>query len=80
MYKEQSAMDYFMTYGWATLIVFVVVAVLFILGIFDYKDSENEFCEEKGFQGTFGKRLGYIECWRVMDGDVQTFWFNDTRV
>jgi len=33
--KGQSAMEYLMTYGWAILIVIIVAAVLFSLGVFD---------------------------------------------
>lgn len=32
--KAQSAMEYLMTYGWAILIVIVVVAALYALGVF----------------------------------------------
>lgn len=32
--KGQSAMEYLMTYGWAILIVIVVVAALYALGVF----------------------------------------------
>lgn len=34
MRKAQSAMEYLMTYGWAILIVIVVVAALYALGVF----------------------------------------------
>ncbi|MBI4009615.1 MAG: hypothetical protein HY361_00265 [Candidatus Aenigmarchaeota archaeon] len=34
MKKAQSAMEYLMTYGWAILIVIVVVAALYALGVF----------------------------------------------
>ena len=34
MVKSQSAMEYLMTYGWAILIIAVVLAVLFQLGVF----------------------------------------------
>lgn len=33
--KGQSAMEYLMTYGWAILIVIIVAAVLFALGVFN---------------------------------------------
>ena len=33
--KGQAAMEYLMTYGWAILIVIIVVAVLFSLGVFN---------------------------------------------
>ena len=32
--KQQSAMEYLMTYGWAILIIAVVLSVLFYLGVF----------------------------------------------
>ncbi len=32
--KAQSAMEYLMTYGWAIIVILVVLAVLYILGIF----------------------------------------------
>ena len=32
--KAQSAMEYLMTYGWAILIIAIVLAALFSLGIF----------------------------------------------
>ncbi|MEM3372693.1 MAG: hypothetical protein QXF76_00555, partial [Candidatus Anstonellales archaeon] len=35
MVKAQSGMDFLMTYGWALLIVVIVVGALFGLGIFD---------------------------------------------
>ena len=33
--KAQSSLDFLMTYGWALLIIFVVVGAIFALGIFD---------------------------------------------
>ncbi|MGC9011056.1 MAG: hypothetical protein ACP5JN_02855, partial [Candidatus Micrarchaeia archaeon] len=33
--KAQSAMEYLMTYGWAILIISVVLAALFQLGVFN---------------------------------------------
>ena len=35
MFKSQSAMEYLMTYGWAILIIAVVLAALFELGVFN---------------------------------------------
>jgi len=35
MKKAQSAMEYLMTYGWAILIVIIVAAALFALGVFN---------------------------------------------
>ncbi|MGC8538128.1 MAG: hypothetical protein ACP5MZ_04090 [Candidatus Micrarchaeia archaeon] len=38
--KLQSAMEYLMTYGWAILIVAVVLAALFELGVFNTCERE----------------------------------------
>lgn len=35
MKKSQAAMEFLMTYGWAIMIIFIVVGSLFYLGIFD---------------------------------------------
>ncbi len=35
--KAQSAMEYLMTYGWAILIVIVVIAALYLMGVFTPK-------------------------------------------
>jgi hypothetical protein len=37
--KGQSAMEYLMTYGWAILIVIVVIAALYAMGVFTAKPS-----------------------------------------
>ena len=37
MKKGQAAMEYLMTYGWAILIVIVVVGALFTMGVFNTK-------------------------------------------
>ena len=37
--KGQSAMEYLMTYGWAILIVIVVVAALYAMGVFKITPS-----------------------------------------
>ncbi len=39
--KSQSAMEYLMTYGWAILIIAVVLAVLFQLGVFNGSNFGN---------------------------------------
>ncbi len=35
MKKAQAAMEFLMTYGWAIMVIFIVVGLLFALGIFD---------------------------------------------
>ncbi len=42
--KAQSAMEYLMTYGWAILIIAVVLAVLFSLGVFSGGSSLPQLC------------------------------------
>ncbi|MCL4399276.1 hypothetical protein M1293_02090, partial [Candidatus Parvarchaeota archaeon] len=37
--KSQSALEYMMTYGWAILIIVIVAAVLYSLGIFSPSSS-----------------------------------------
>jgi len=37
--KGQTAMEYLMTYGWAILIIIVVVAALYAMGVFSTKGS-----------------------------------------
>ena len=36
MKKSQAAMEFLMTYGWAVMIIFIVVGSLYYLGIFDF--------------------------------------------
>ncbi|MCL4380784.1 MAG: hypothetical protein M1331_01990 [Candidatus Marsarchaeota archaeon] len=43
--KAQSAMEYLMTYGWAILIIAVVLAALYMLGIFNSSTFVKTFCE-----------------------------------
>ena len=42
--KLQSAMEYLMTYGWAILIIAVVIGVLYALGIFNGAGLLGSFC------------------------------------
>ena len=42
--KAQSAMEYLMTYGWAILIISVVLASLFSLGVFNSGTSLSTAC------------------------------------
>jgi len=37
--KAQTAMEYLMTYGWAILIIIVVIAALYSLGVFSVKSG-----------------------------------------
>ncbi len=47
--KSQSALEYMMTYGWAILIIVIVAAVLYSLGIFN--PSASIFASVNGFGG-----------------------------
>lgn len=42
--KAQSAMEYLMTYGWAILIIAVVLAALFYLGVFNGTSFNGNTC------------------------------------
>lgn len=51
--KAQSAMEYLMTYGWAILIIGVVLVALFALGIFNASSFVSSTCTPvAGFQCT----------------------------
>jgi len=43
-YKAQSAMEYLVTYGWAILVVAVVLSVLFTLGVFNGNNVAPNAC------------------------------------
>ena len=48
--KAQSAMEYLMTYGWAILIIAVVLGALFSLGVFNGKNILGSACvAQSGF-------------------------------
>lgn len=47
--KSQSAMEYLMTYGWAVLIIAIVIAVLFDLGIFGAPTATTTCVAQAGF-------------------------------
>ncbi len=42
--KAQSAMEYLMTYGWSILIIAIVLAVLYYLGVFNTAGSVGTSC------------------------------------
>ena len=47
--RAQSAMEYLMTYGWAILIIAVVLAALFSLGVFSQGSTANGCIPTPGF-------------------------------
>jgi hypothetical protein len=72
--KSQSAMEYLMTYGWAILVVLVVVSGLFALGVFDRNEvipggTEGVFTYElKG--GSNGVQISLSSSNIVDDGQI----------
>ncbi|RLJ07224.1 MAG: hypothetical protein DRP16_03850 [Candidatus Aenigmatarchaeota archaeon] len=63
--KAQSAMEYLMTYGWAILIVIIVAAALFALGVFNPSTYT-------GYTATGFATLGAPSEWQY-DGSSDTF-------
>lgn len=76
--KAQSAMEYLMTYGWAILIVAVVIAALFALGLFNGGAATPSVCiaqpgytctnpsySNNGISATLGQQTGqyYYGAW-----------------
>ena len=51
-FKGQSAMEYLMTYGWAILIIAVVLSALLALGIFNSSGLPTACLSQPGFQCT----------------------------
>ena len=50
--KSQAAMEFLMTYGWAILIVLIVLVALFLFGVFDPGSSKNK-CESSDITRIF---------------------------
>ncbi len=78
--KAQSALEYMMTYGWAILIIVIVAAVLYSMGIFNpsaasgntssgfggFSVTSYSCSQSKGFNVTLGNNLGNtIKVWSV---------------
>jgi hypothetical protein len=42
--RGQSAMEFLMTYGWAVMVMLVVIAVLFTLGVFNPQNAAPNSC------------------------------------
>ncbi len=61
-FKLQSAMEYLMSYGWAILIIAVVIAVMFELGLFNGPPIANTCIGSVGFscQSTIFTNGGYL--------------------
>jgi hypothetical protein len=60
--RGQSAMEFLMTYGWAVMIMLVVVAVLFMLGVFNPQNAAPNSCVLPSGLSCFG--------YAVSDGGV----------
>jgi uncharacterized protein (UPF0333 family) len=48
--KGQQALEYLLTYGWAILIIIVVVGALFMMGVFKTSPQEDYNSETKAFR------------------------------
>ena len=45
-HKAQSAMDYVMSYGWTIIVIMIVIASLFYLGVFSGKNIQPRAPQE----------------------------------
>ena len=81
MPRSQSAMEYLMTYGWTILVIMVVIAALFALGVFNGPSSggASACVAQSGYQctrvtlsttGTLGATVGQIGLGSVTIGAV----------
>ena len=43
-FRSQSAMEYLMTYGWAILVIIIVIAVLFYIGVLNPRNVTPTVC------------------------------------
>jgi hypothetical protein len=55
--RGQAAMEYLMTYGWALIVLTVVIGVLFSMGVFN---PQNYMSEECSFQPSLPCRGTYL--------------------
>ena len=69
MKKAQAGLDFLMTYGWALLLIVLVVGALFALGIFDIGNFLGN--RVAGFSN-----IG-VNAWRVADDGVLTVKFSN---
>jgi hypothetical protein len=79
--KSQSALEYMMTYGWAIMIIVIVVAVLYSLGIFNPSSSvpSTTVVGFGGLNGITGECLSNSGL--VMQvGNIETYNINITAV
>ena len=57
--KGQTVTEYLITYGWAILIVIVVISALYSMGVFTIRRYETDtlklFCENQSMDFTFGQ-------------------------
>jgi len=87
MRKAQAAMEYLITYGWAVLIMLVVVGVLFYLGIFNPRTVSGCSFQTPGFtcyayklaSNTSGSESGIIlDLGQATGHDIKIIGFNCT--
>jgi len=69
--KGQTAMEYFMTYGWAILIILIVGGLLVYYGVFSIQISsptKEEFCKSQGYNYyNYGKS---DRCWYIVNNTI----------
>ena len=84
MRKAQAAMEYLITYGWAVLIMLVVIGVLFYLGVFSPKPPTSCTFGTSGFSCYAFKLVGNItdslqlDVGQATGNDIKIFRFNCT--
>jgi hypothetical protein len=81
MKKGQTGMEYLMTYGWAILIVIVVVCALYAMGVFTlppkggvaiFRKVCRDLCESKDYYFRDYSFENYCECFEVVCSDIVT--------
>jgi hypothetical protein len=66
--KGQTALEYLLTYGWAILVIMVVLAVLYYYHVFDPKCWSEDYYPEchnlqpSCYETIIGKYAGVISC------------------
>jgi len=84
MRKAQVAMEYLITYGWAILIMLVVIGILFYLGVFTPKPPTSCTFATSGFSCYAFKIAGnntdslLIDIGQATGHDIRVFRFNCT--
>lgn len=64
--KGQTAMEYLMTYGWAILIIIVVIAALYSMGVFQTPEESDvnickDWCNDIQTEPQVDRKTAYID-------------------